>query len=486
MERLSFVLAVVVACVGCQRVETPNKFVPVPASSTSVRIIFLHHSTGECIWNGGVPDWFGAYNTKNHVNYAISEQAFPKESPYGWENFPYDYWNIWVKNAGSQRYRDEPTLEFLSSQYDVIAFKHCFPVSSIDADTGVADIESSAKRQENYRLQYAALKEKMKSFPKTQFLLWTGAALTEGETDEDSAKRAKLFFDWVRTDWDEKGDNIFLWDFRELETGGGFYLKPEYASGDSHPNETFSNKVASLFAQRLVDVIEGRGDSGSLTGESVSARPANDLVADRSTVVDHDVRPQDLSQTESKPNTLVWDDAEISTRQDSLWGESATYVEENGSHAIRLGVATAPEEDWGEYGAQRVIHTRRSERDLNLRPYRYLSMRIKADREMELVVTLMTVTTSTGEQDRSRFHFSGYVHATAGDWKTVTLDLERLELSVEDEGTYEKAGRPARPNDLSLIRFATSEKHAKATLLLDDVTFHATLPESLRGTVQGD
>jgi hypothetical protein len=58
-----------------------------------------------------------------------------------------------------------------------------------------------------------------------------------------------------------------VWDLFELETGGGIYLleangNPE----DSHPNETFSAYAASLFVKRLVDVIEGRGDQGSLTG----------------------------------------------------------------------------------------------------------------------------------------------------------------------------------------------------------------------------
>jgi hypothetical protein len=227
-------------------------------------IIFLHHSTGQNIWNGGVPQWFA-----QNASYQIVEQEFPKDSPYGWENYPYDYWNIWVNHASSSPYMDEPTLEILTSQYQVIVFKHCFPVSAIEPDIGAPDVTSSDKRLENYMLQYNALKAKMHEFPNIRFIVWTGAALVQNETDEASATRARTFFEWVKNAWDEAGDNIFIWDFYELETEGGLYLKNEYAAGpyDSHPNSTFSQSVAPLFCQRVVNVIEGRGDSTSLTGQ---------------------------------------------------------------------------------------------------------------------------------------------------------------------------------------------------------------------------
>ncbi|MHC5009971.1 MAG: hypothetical protein ACYTG6_03355 [Planctomycetota bacterium] len=241
------------------------------APLTRARILFLHHSTGECIWNGGVPAWFEAYNEAHGTKFRISEQNFPKDAPYGWENYPYDYYTIWVANAGPEPYREEPTLEIFTPEYDLIVFKHCYPVSQIEEDVGEGDVTSSDKRIENYRLQYEALKEKLLAFPDTRFLLWTGAALVESETDEAAARRARSFFDWVKGTWDEKGDNIFLWDFHELETEGGLYLKDAYAQGDSHPNEAFSRRVAPLFCQRIVDVLAGQGDETSLTGRPAAS-----------------------------------------------------------------------------------------------------------------------------------------------------------------------------------------------------------------------
>jgi predicted esterase len=231
-----------------------------PGTEEPMNILFLHHSTGKLVWDGGVKKWFRKYNRKYKTDYNVAERAFPAESPYGWNNYPYDYWNIWVKNAGGAPYQNEPTLEILAADYDVIVFKHCFPVSHIRPDTGTPDPGSPEKRIENYTVQYNALKEKMHTFPDTRFLVWTCAALVEAKTDPEEAKRTRQFVDWVKHEWNEAGDNIYVWDFYELETEGGLYLKPDYARSetDSHPHKKFAKRVAPLFAERIVEVIESR------------------------------------------------------------------------------------------------------------------------------------------------------------------------------------------------------------------------------------
>lgn len=239
----------------------------------SSNIIFLHHSTGGAIWRGtsnryvmkvtgkgDVEKYFAKYNRSNNTRHVIDDKSFPKTEPYGWHNYPYDYYDIWVKHAGDKAYMEEPTLEMLTRSYDVIIFKHCYPVGLILEDTGNPDINSDERRLENYKLQYEALKDKMHEFPDNKFILWTPAALVESQTTEAQALRTREFYEWVLNDWDEDGDNIYLWDFYKLETEGGLYLKPEYAAGpdDSHPNSTFSGSVAPLFGQFIIDVAEGK------------------------------------------------------------------------------------------------------------------------------------------------------------------------------------------------------------------------------------
>lgn len=269
-----FMLLIMAAGIQAQR--------PEPGRS-SMRILFLHHSTGEHIWLGGIPYWFDRYNSTNGTDYRVEDRIFPQRSPYGWNNYPFDYWNIWVKHAGSQPHMEEPTLEILTSEYDIIIFKHCFPVSDVLPDLGTPDIGSDAKRLENYTLQYNALKIKMREFPETRFIVWTAAPRVEvksmksrlsdllkgGSAQKENAGRAKAFVDWVNNEWDEPGDNIFIWDFFKLGTGGGIFLRSEYAEkpGDSHPNESFSRLAAHDLCQRIVDIIEGRGDINSPADE---------------------------------------------------------------------------------------------------------------------------------------------------------------------------------------------------------------------------
>ena len=234
------------------------------------KIAFLHHSTGRSIWVGktnryvykftqkcDIQKFFSDYNKMNRTDYTITEFSFPKQVPYGCNNNPYDYYNIWVKNAGDKSYQEEPTLEILTVEYNVIIFKHCFPVSRISEDTGTPNIQSDEKRIENYKLQYNALKRKMHEFPNNKFIVWTPAACTKNNMTETEAKRTKQFYEWIINEWDEKGDNIFVWDFYKYETEGGLYLLDKNAldPNNSHPNREFSAKVAPLFCQFIIDVI---------------------------------------------------------------------------------------------------------------------------------------------------------------------------------------------------------------------------------------
>jgi len=261
---------------------------------SGMNIIFLHHSTGRLIWQGGqaslfakavrkinqdlantvtrqarLPELLDRYNSQNNKNYTIREMNFPKASPYGWHNYPYDYYNIWVKNTGPEKFMEEPTLEMLTQNYQVIIFKHCFPVSNIQPDKDDADINSDYRSLANYKLQYDALKDKLHEFPDTKFIIFTGAALEKNSVMEDEARRAKEFFSWVINEWDVPNDNIHLWDLYTLETEGGLYLKDEYTTspGDSHPNNMFASKASELLFNRIIDVIENNGEKTRLTGE---------------------------------------------------------------------------------------------------------------------------------------------------------------------------------------------------------------------------
>lgn len=443
------------------------------ALGKEARIILLHHSTGRCIWEGGVPDWFEAYNETNGTNYQIREQEFPRSEPYGWKNYPYDYWNIWVRHAGTRPYREEPTLEILAPKYDVVIFKHCFPVSKIESDIGRADVGSEDMRAENYKLQYAALKKKLREFPKTRFIVWTGAVEVRAELEESQARRAQVFFEWVKRTWDEPGDNIYVWDFYTLETEGGLYLKPEYSSGDAHPNEEFSRSVAPYLCQRIVDVVVGRGDTKSVTGTSgkpIAAKPQTPSPARREPKASAK-RPV-FEPTQAK---WVFDNAEDAERN-TVWRNGVDYTDDETGSVINICFANGAEEDWGEYGRHRIVATNPQQKDWDISAYRYLALRAKSDRPLQLTLTLVT----EGERtDDSYFGYTAYLQADVGKWKWFALDLTKLELGAEGEKAYAAAGKPSRPKQLTYLKLALHEKHATCAFAVDDLTFYTRLPASL-------
>ena len=255
-------------------------------SVDGMNIIFLHHSTGGVIWDGDlsqvnpdvvrdnprlksqIPLLFAQYNKETLKNYLIKEMSFPKAEPYSWNNYPFDYYNIWVKNAGDKSFLNEPTLEMLTGQYSVIIFKHCFPSSNIVADETSADINSDIKSLQNYKLQYEALRNKLHEFPDNKFILFTGAVQVRAFLTEEEAYRAREFHDWVTQEWDQPEDNIYLWDLYQLQTEDGLYFKDEYAVSpeDSHPNKTFAGRTANLLFNRIIDVIDNGGKTTTLTG----------------------------------------------------------------------------------------------------------------------------------------------------------------------------------------------------------------------------
>ena len=255
-------------------------------SGDGMNIILLHHSTGGVIWDGDlsqvnpdvvrdnprlksqIPLLFAQYNKETSKNYLIREMSFPKAEPYGWNNYPFDYYNIWVKNSGGKSFMKEPTLEMLTGQYSVIIFKHCYPSSNIVADETSADINSDIKSLQNYKLQYEALRDKLHEFPDNKFILFTGAVQVRAFLTEEEAYRAREFHDWVTQEWDLPEDNIFLWDLYQLQTEDGLYFKDEYAVSpeDSHPNKTFAGGAANLLFNRIIDVIDYGGKTTTLTG----------------------------------------------------------------------------------------------------------------------------------------------------------------------------------------------------------------------------
>lgn len=252
------------------------------AKAQDEKIIFLHHSTGGLIYSkGSVAQSIADYNKQHGTTFNISERNFPNK-PYPWENYAYDYWNIWIngyckQQEGTETYKNVECLESLTKDYDVIIFKHCFPGAEVLENTGSPDITSKRKSLENYKLQYRALREKLDRFPDNDFIVWTLVPLhrLSGNAPETAA-RAKEFVDWVKTDWlledGKKHPNIHIFDYFSLaaeldkqKAGGSkvqYCLKYEYElahdSGDSHPNDLACKEIGPKFSDFIIQILTSK------------------------------------------------------------------------------------------------------------------------------------------------------------------------------------------------------------------------------------
>ncbi|MDC7223714.1 MAG: hypothetical protein PQJ60_08245 [Spirochaetales bacterium] len=224
------------------------------------RIVLLAHSTGAQLYSqGDVSGWFDRYNRDHGTNYQIERRYFPKARFYGWENYPYDYWKIWVDKRG---YKFEPSLERLTKKYDLIIMKHCFPGSVMVADPENPTVEEKTKALAVYKLQYEELKKAMHSHGDTQFLVWTQAVMREEDISVIEGERTREFVEWVKNEWDEPGDNIDIWDFYGYETTSAdgtdqsLFLRPEYNDNDPHPNEAFNKATAPHLCEKIIQILE--------------------------------------------------------------------------------------------------------------------------------------------------------------------------------------------------------------------------------------
>lgn len=235
------------------------------------KALFLHHSTGGGLYSQGkVSDWVKTYNSANSSNFQITERSYP-DTPWPWENYPYDYWKLWVNNDCDNSNPNIECLPSLASNYGLVIFKHCYPGASINPDTGSPDITSSIKSLENYKLQYRALRTLMDGMPDKKFMVWTLVPLHRLATTTEEAARAYEFVKWVKNNWlteDGKSHpNIFIFDFfslaaemNENPTNGKQYcLKYEYegshTSEDSHPNALANQTIGPFFSKAVVDVL---------------------------------------------------------------------------------------------------------------------------------------------------------------------------------------------------------------------------------------
>jgi hypothetical protein len=229
------------------------------------RSVFLHHSTGGCIWgpNGSstsVPQEVSRYNASHGFTGSDSvrmEQA-------GWPVNPWDNeWERWHRIFDNKDTLEADIRPYLND-YPIVVIKSCFPSSSISGIGSSSDTANPAgKTVANYKWHWRSIVEKMRSIPETFFVIWTNAPLVASQTNDQQALLSDAFCRWAKDTlangldymFGQFPENVYVFDFFHKLAGQEGKLQPQYAasSGDSHPNAAATALVAPQFVKEVFD-----------------------------------------------------------------------------------------------------------------------------------------------------------------------------------------------------------------------------------------
>jgi type IX secretion system substrate protein len=248
--------------------------------------IFLHHSTGNCIWGNGqgttsVPDEITAYNVLH--NYTGEDACSLGET--GW---PLDPWNNEWYRWHSIFDGTDATANISSylQNNKIVMIKSCYPSSSLTGVGSEADLSSpTIKSLWNYKHHWMSFIEKMADYPDNFFVIWTNAPLVAAATNDNAANLSHQFSYWAKNILAEGLDpdfgafpaNVLVFDYFHLTAGTDYKLKPSYAasSSDSHPNGTATDAVAPVMVAEIFDAAIAYEQSLLTVDPPVLQTPAN-------------------------------------------------------------------------------------------------------------------------------------------------------------------------------------------------------------------
>jgi len=150
-------------------------------------------------------------------------------------------------------------------QYDVIAFKSCFPVSNISDD---AQLNA-------YKLHYLAIRDRMDEHPSKAFIIVTQPPQVPRSTNAQEAGRARAWTRWLQSpEYLDGHPNIFVFDFFDYLAGNDGMLRQEYrdSNTDAHPNDRANAEIGPRFVA-YIDEVWQSFNPGAAQGPAVTTTP---------------------------------------------------------------------------------------------------------------------------------------------------------------------------------------------------------------------
>jgi len=240
-----------------------------------VKLIFIHHSTGENWLTDGYGD-LGRELGRN--NYFVSDTNYGWGPDYIGDRTDIPNWMEWFRSSATPTYMQTlfnesgqnssytRTLSNPGGENRIIMFKSCFPNSALEGNpndppgTYEELTVAGAKYVYNQILQYFATR------PDKLFVVITAPPLS----DPSNARNARAFNNWLVNDWLRENNyalnNVAVFDFYNVLTDRDAHHRYEdgrighiiggqdtldYPTGDDHPSEKGSRKATEEFIPLL-------------------------------------------------------------------------------------------------------------------------------------------------------------------------------------------------------------------------------------------
>jgi hypothetical protein len=270
-----------------------------------VKLIFIHHSTGE--------NWLS--NSSGRLGIALKgKNFFVSDTNYGWgpdaigDKTDIGQWWLWFRSSQRTTYLNalyEESGQNCSysrlatdpgGENTVIMFKSCFPNSQIGGKptdppkTGSnplrgQDSSSPYMKVANVKGIYNDLLVYFKTRPDKLFILITSPPLVKDETDAAHAANARAVNNWLVNDWLKKYKlkNVAVFDFYNvLTSNGGNTNKNDLGKANGNHHRIWNGNLQHL--QTLANNFSAYGSSSDDShptpagGKKASGEYANVLV----------------------------------------------------------------------------------------------------------------------------------------------------------------------------------------------------------------
>ena len=241
-----------------------------------VKLIFIHHSTGE----NWLTDGYGNLGrTLDQNNYFVSD------TNYGWgpdaigDRTDIPNWTEWFASGSTPTYMEAllsensqnssytRTLSDPGGQNEIIMFKSCFPNSALEGSPNDPPNPEGELTVGHAKYVYNEILKTFATRPDKLFVVVTAPPLS----DSTYADNARAFNQWLVNDWLSENNyslnNVFVFDFYTVLTSpdghhrynDAGYIEHTYGtqntlyypSGDDHPSEEGSRKATEEFIPLL-------------------------------------------------------------------------------------------------------------------------------------------------------------------------------------------------------------------------------------------